>query len=57
MPIFDYSCTCGEFKADELVRNHNDVVVCDCGQEMERALCAPKLIGFDKFGTSKKATK
>ena len=26
-------------------------------KDFNGALCAPKLIGFDKFGTSKKATK
>jgi len=55
MPIFDYTCAaCGVFKPDQLVKTSKEVVLCDCSEPMDRALCAPKLIGFDKFGSSKK---
>lgn len=58
MPIFDYSCDfCGEIKIDQLVKDSKEVVFCDCNEPMTRALCTPKLIGFDKYGRSKKAKK
>jgi len=58
MPIFDYSCNCGNVKLDEIVRSYKDAVKCDiCGEEMERAISAPNLVGFDSNGTSKSGKK
>lgn len=54
MPIFDYNCTCGEKKDDELVKNSDEIVICDyCGNRMKKGISAPNLGGFDKNGTSK----
>jgi putative FmdB family regulatory protein len=54
MPIYDYTCSiCGEFKPDQLVKSSKEVVLCSCGKPMDRVLCAPQLMGFDKFGSSK----
>lgn len=58
MPTFDYSCPkCKEVKIDEIVKSSLEIVTCDCGAIMDRALCAPRLMGFDKYGTSKKSNK
>lgn len=56
MPIFDYSCNCGNVELDQLVKESEEKVICPvCGEEMERALAAPNLVGFDSYGTSGKA--
>lgn len=55
MPIYDYSCEkCSKEVLNVIVKTYNEPVVCSCGERMEKNICAPKLMGFDKFGTSKK---
>jgi len=54
MPIFDYFCKCGTIKGDELVKNSDEVVICnDCKKKMTRGIGAPALLGFDSNGSSK----
>ena len=49
MPIFDYKCSCGQVRKDELVRDSNDVVPCTCGNPMEKLYnFAPKMFDPNK---------
>ena len=58
MPFFDYICKCGAKRPDELVKAFDEVIYCPrCRKEMDKQVSAPALMGFDKFGTSKKTTK
>lgn len=42
VPFFDYKCdTCGLVLKNELVKHYDDVVVCECGDDMLRQVCAP----------------
>jgi predicted nucleic acid-binding Zn ribbon protein len=53
MPIFDYFCSCGAIKPDELVKTSDERVKCNCGKVMTKGIGAPALLGFDKNGSSK----
>jgi predicted nucleic acid-binding Zn ribbon protein len=58
MPIFDYSCNCGNMELDFIVSSYRDEVKCsECGEVMDRAISAPNLVGFDSNGTSKSGKK
>ncbi len=42
MPFFDYECdTCGLVLKNELVKHYDAEVVCECGDDMIRQICAP----------------
>lgn len=53
MPVFDYTCNCGEVKLDKLVKNYKEVVLCECGEEMVRAASAPNLGNMNELGQTK----
>lgn len=52
MPIFDYKCSCGLDKLNELAK-FDEVILCDCGKEMKKQIGSPRLGNMDKYGSSK----
>ena len=54
-PIFDYNCNCGQVRKDELVKDSNELVLCVCGEPMEKIYnYAPKMFDPNKVYSTNK---
>ena len=53
MPIWDYECPICSKEQEDLLRNYDDVVLCECGEEMVKLPCTPAWMFKQHHGTDK----